>query len=161
MEKFWYLGKTIEGRTKVVSKLKDWDSLVVCLLEARMNYAAQRFDGFVDCQLMACKALKKLQHDKEFKARRLQGVLLTMEALCLDALVINIGWPFVCDGPRIPAFDNFNCWLKDWNHRCDAHAHSLSSKSRPAFVQLLEGNTLVGRPYDRRDMHVLPVPIFT
>lgn len=150
MTKFWYLRKSIDARRKVVSALPNWDSLVVYLLEARMSYVAQSFDVFVDCQLMACQALLRLQQDKEFEAKRLQGVLLTMEALCLDAMVINVGRPYANDGPRIPAFERFTDWLRDWNRRCNAHAQSLSSKSRLAFVQILEADTLVGRPYDRR-----------
>lgn len=146
--KFWYLPKSVEARRRVVAALGDWDSLTVCLLEARMSYAAQNFESFADSQLLACKTIARLQKVQKLQAKRLQGVLLTMEALCLDALVINVVKPTPLNQTQYQTRERCRDWMKNWNRRCNAHAESLSSKSRLAFVRTLQVDTLIGRSFD-------------
>lgn len=141
---FWHLKKSVPARRDVIDGLGVWDRLIACLLEARMGYAAQNVDAFVDCQLMASQILERLAKAPEFGARRLQGVLLAMEALCLDALLTNI-----VDSPAViemhpKARDRCAAAMGRWRERCGSHLQSLSRSSQIAFMQALQQGSLIG-----------------
>jgi len=144
-DQFWYRQRSIDARRKLLATLGDWDKLLVCLLEAKMSYFAQNVESFTDSQMMACKVIEHLQKAPELQAKRVQGVLLTMEALCLDTLVINIAAHTPLNDTQYHARVRLRDMVKLWNLKRHAHADGLSSKSRLAFVQTLEKNSLVAR----------------
>ncbi len=143
--KFWHLKKTLAARRAVNSEFERWDSLVICLLEARMGYAAQSMDVFVDCQLAACRILADLRKEPQLQAKRLQGVILLMEALCLDSLLINVVTPTPTNENQLKERDRCRTAVKDWRDRCGAHVASLSKNSQAAFLRALLDGTLIGR----------------
>lgn len=149
LDPFWYRHRSIETRRKLVGTLDVWEKLLVCLLEAKMSYLAQNVESFTDSQILACKVVQHLQEVPELQAKRLQGVLLIMEALCLDTLVMTIA----AHTPLNDAQHRARVWLQDtvklWNLKRHAHAESLSSKSRLAFVQTLEKNCLIAQKRGR------------
>lgn len=144
-DQFWYRQRSIDARRRLVATLGDWDKLLLCLLEAKMSYFAQNVDSFTDSQMMACKVIEHLQKAPELQAKRVQGVLLTMEALCLDTLVINIAAHAPMSDVQYHARVRLQDMLKRWNLKCHEHAKGLSSKSRLAFVQTLEKNCLIAK----------------
>jgi hypothetical protein len=142
---FWHLKKTVANRRSVISGLGKWIGLVVYLLEARMSYAAQSIEAFVDCQLSACQILVDLSQEPQLQAKRLQGVMLLMEALCLDALLINVVAPQPTNENQRKERDRCRAAMKDWRHRCGLHVASLSMNSRLAFLRAMRDGTLIGR----------------
>ena len=142
---FWHLKKTVANRRAVIAGFEKWESLVVCLLEARMSYAAQSIDAFVDCQLSACHFLADLSKEPQLQAKRLQGVMLLMEALCLDALLINVVNTQPTNENQRKERDRCRAAIKDWRQRCGLHVASLSMSSRVAFLRSMRGGTLIGR----------------
>lgn len=142
---FWHLKKTVANRRSVISSLGKWIGLVVYLLEARMSYAAQSIEAFVDCQLSACQILVDLSQEPQLQAKRLQGVMLLMEALCLDALLMNVVAPQPTNGNQRKERDRCRAAMKDWRHRCGVHVASLSMNSRLAFLRAMRDGTLIGR----------------
>lgn len=145
--RFWHLKKTNEGRRLVLQKFLDdpWIFLIVCLLEARMAYAAQDIEAFADCQQLASEVLAYLQKNPQFQIKRLRGVLLLMEALCLDALLTNVESPPPINQTHLLAKDSSYSAIKYWAQRCVLHIHTLSSSSRKTFVRRLKNETLVGK----------------
>lgn len=137
---FWHLKKSIAARRDVIDSLGVWDRLIACLLEARMSYAAQNIDAFTDCQLMASQILEDLTRTPEFGAKRLQGVLLAMQALCLDALFITI----VESAIKEEARDRCRTAMNRWKERCGSHIQSLSKNSQIAFIHALQRGSLIG-----------------
>lgn len=142
---FWHLKKTVASRRAVISGFGRWESLVVCLLEARMSYAAQSIDAFVDCQLMASQILVDLGKEPQLQAKRLQGVMLLMEALCLDALLINAVNPPSTNQNQSKERERSRTRINDWRQRCGLHVASLSMNSRLAFLRAMRDGTLIGR----------------
>lgn len=141
---FWHMKKSTAARRDVIDGLGVWDRLVACLLEARMGYAAQNVDAFVECQLLASQILENLAKAPEFGAKRLQGVLLAMEALCLDALLTSI-----VDSPAVTekhakARDRCTAAMSRWKERCGSYVHSLSRSSQMSFIRSLQQGSLIG-----------------
>lgn len=141
---FWYLKKTLASRRAVISGFEKWVDLVVYLLEARMSYAAQSVDAFVDCQLSACHILADLSKEPQLQAKRVKGVMLLMEALCLDALLINVVNPQPTNENQRKERDRCRVAIKDWRQRCGLHIASLSMSSQAAFLYALRDGTLIG-----------------
>lgn len=144
--RFWHLKKTNEGRRTALKECADyWTYLVVCLLEARMAYAAQNIEAFVDCQLQACEVLSGFQQAPQFQTKRLKGVLLLMEAMCLDALLTNAEIPPPVNPSHQKARDSSYLAIKRWADRCLSHIHKLPPSSQKAFIQKLKDRTQVGQ----------------
>lgn len=110
-----------------------------------MSYAAQSMDAFVDCQLSACQFLADLSKEPQLQAKRLQGVMLLMEALCLDALLINVVNPQPANENQHKERDRCRAAIGDWRDRCSLHVGSLSKSSQAAFLHSLKDGTLVSR----------------
>jgi hypothetical protein len=142
---FWHLKKTAENRRSVISDFGKWVALVVYLLEARMSYAAQSIDAFVDCQLSACQILSDLSKEPQLQAKRLHGVMLLMEALCLDALLINVVNPQPTNENQRKERDRCRAAIRDWRDRCSLHVGGLSKNSQAAFLHSLKDGTLISR----------------
>ena len=139
---FWHLKKSLAARREVIDSLRIWDRLIACLLEARMSYAAQNVDAFVECQLMAGQILESLTKAPQFGAKRLQGVLLAMEALCLDALFTSIVDSSTATDVKVR--DRCTVAMNRWKERCGSHIESLSRNSQAAFIRALHQGSLIG-----------------
>ena len=83
---FWHLEKTMEERRRVMQSFPLRTRVVVGLLEARMAYAAQRIDVFVDCQSEACSALQELQRLASDRGSKVQVHLLLRVVGCPPAV---------------------------------------------------------------------------
>jgi hypothetical protein len=142
---FWYHKRAIDARRKIVANVNAWDGLLICLLEAKMSFGAQDVEAFADSQMLACKTIEKLREVPEYQTKRLQGVFLTMEALCLDTLVRNLAAHTPLSKNQAQIRERVREMKKLWNTKCYEHAECLSKSSRQAFVQTLEKSTLVGR----------------
>lgn len=143
---FWHLKKSIEARRALLTELGVWDCLIVCLLEARMNYAAQSIEAFFDCQLLACRCLEQLQEFPEFQIKRLRGILLTMEALCFDALIEAMGEDPVGNS-ALKSGDRYWITMRSWSERCQRHVSDLSTNSRRSFLRILKEGTIIGSTF--------------
>lgn len=142
--KFWHLRKTNEERRRVLKSVGPWETLVVSLLEARMGYAAQLYGAFADSQLLACQTIARLQLLPQFEAKRPQGVLLTMEAVCFDALLLNIVRPQWRGEAQEETRSTCMQWILNWSKRCEKYAATLAPGARTTFLRRLKHGTEVG-----------------
>ncbi len=89
---FWHLAKTNAERHRVINELAidPWQKIQLALMEAKMAFAAQRQESFVDCQSMACKFMAELSVQVGTDRPRIQAGFLMMEALALTGLRLCI-----------------------------------------------------------------------
>ncbi|NVO05141.1 MAG: hypothetical protein HXX19_03980 [Rhodoferax sp.] len=111
-----------------------------------MAYASQRHEAFVIAQTSACQVLAQLQSENTSAvARRQVGVLLTMEALCLDALLITtFGSEYGRSevGSLSSKADDF---YRAWKNRCIVYAKGLPKATRAQFESMISSETEIGR----------------
>lgn len=142
--KFWHLRKTVAARRDLLSEFDHWDRLAVSLLEAKMAYAAQSYEAFADSQLLACKTIAQLQSFTDSRLKHMHATYLSMEALCLDAILINVIRP-PANGPVQQEIQS-ECrnWVNDWLVRCESQLNSISKSERFAFASRLREGTQIG-----------------
>jgi hypothetical protein len=130
---------------RVVANFSPWEQIVVCLLEAKMAYAAQRHEAFVSSQLLACAALKKLQSRMGPARASLRGIFYMLEALCLDPLYVCTINPPPHDSKTMELRDRCMAWASDWELRCIRYLRTLSPKVVEAFEYRLRTGTVTGK----------------
>jgi hypothetical protein len=127
---FWHLAKTISERHRVFNELAigPWQKIQLALMEAKMAYAAQRLEAFVDYQVMACRLIADLAEKVRADRRRIQAGLLMMEALALTGLRLCVA----CEpAPLTPKatlmIGRFNDLEANWRRRYFANQKSWPS----------------------------------
>lgn len=143
---FWYLPKSSANLGPCIGAAPAKVRLQLALLEAKMAYAGQRYESFVIAQSSACDILASQQLENTAPvARRLKGVLLAMEALCLDALLITTVDPSCESQARRDSIFQSRRKYSDWVRRCTAYAKELPKVSKAQFKLMISSETDVGR----------------
>lgn len=142
--KFWHLRKTQAVRRNLLSDFDHWDRLALSLLEAKMAYAAQSYEAFADSQLLACQTIAEMQSFTDSRLKHMHATYLSMEALCLDAILINVVRP-PANGPIQQEIQSAcRNWVNDWLVRCESQLNSTSKSERSAFASRLREGTQIG-----------------
>jgi hypothetical protein len=145
--KFWHLRKTLPVRRNLLSDFHHWDRLALSLLEAKMAYAAQSYEAFADSQLLACQTIAEMQSFTDSRLKHMHVTYLSMEALCLDAILINVVRP-PANGPIQQEIQS-QCrnWINDWLVRCESQLNSISRSERFVFASRLREGTQIGASF--------------
>lgn len=145
--KFWHLRKAPAVRRDLLSDFDHWDRLILSLLEAKMAYSAQNYEAFADSQLLACQTIAEMQSFTDIQLKHMHGIYLSMEALCLDALLINVVRP-PANGPvQEELRSGCRNWVHEWLTRCESYLNSLSKSERVIFASRLRTGTQIGASF--------------
>jgi hypothetical protein len=143
---FWHFEKLLVAYKDSFTRVPESEKLLLYLLKAKMAYAAQRHEFFFYAISSACTTIASMKYaNKETWASRINGVLIAMEALCLDAL-LKTTLLSLKDVPIMSPMENKSRQLYyDWQTRASAHARSLSKQAGVKFESFLEKETLAGK----------------
>ena len=160
---FWHLQKSTEERRRVLEGFTPWTRLVVSLLEARMSYAGQRHEAFVDCQLIACGALREIQKVSTARRTGVISALLMMESICLNPLIFSTIKPLPASEKTTFLLERSLEWQKDWANRGFEFLETAPIKLRKSFLSKLKEESSKGeRCYLPRKMELClssPMPL--
>lgn len=145
--KFWHLRRSPSVRRDLLSDFDHWDRLTLSLLEAKMAYAAQSYEAFADSQLLACQTIAEMQSFTDPKLNHMHGTYLSMEALCLDAILINVVRPPANTPIQEEIRSSCRNWIHDWLVRCESYLNILSKSERAVFASRLREGTQIGASF--------------